>query len=166
MSTIGVRAIRSQAQSDLASLKTAAKVRRRPICRKWFENMDYARSSCGLDIHTRVRTDASGKKQQGITFLLIPMDQPGVEVTPIHSMSGDHEVNQVFFTDAVTSVDNRIGAEGAGWTIAKFLLENERGGSCYAPRLLQSIDRLQELADEQPSGVNGSVAHDPRFQTN
>ena len=41
-------------------------------------------------------------------------------------MSGDHEVNQVFFTDAVTSVDNRIGAEGAGWTIAKFLLENER----------------------------------------
>jgi alkylation response protein AidB-like acyl-CoA dehydrogenase len=79
-------------------------------------------------------------------------------------MSGDHEVNAVFFTDARTPACNRIGEEGQGWTIAKFLLENERGGSCFAPRLLQSIDRLEELAQTQPSGVNGAIAHDPRFR--
>jgi alkylation response protein AidB-like acyl-CoA dehydrogenase len=111
-----------------------------------------------------VRTDATVKKQAGISFLLVPMDQPGVSVTPIYSMSGDHEVNAVFFTDARTPAEYRIGDEGAGWTIAKFLLENERGGSCYAPRLLQSIDRLENLAQTQPSGVNGALAHDPRFR--
>ena len=79
-------------------------------------------------------------------------------------MSGDHEVNQVFFSDARTSADNRIGEEGQGWSIAKFLLENERGGSCYAPRLLQSIDELERLAGEQPSGVNGALVHDARLR--
>jgi alkylation response protein AidB-like acyl-CoA dehydrogenase len=92
------------------------------------------------------------------------MDQPGVEVAPILSMSGDHEVNQVFFTDARTAANNRIGEEGQGWTIAKFLLENERGGSCFAPRLLQNIAELEELAKSQPSGINGAIAHDPRFR--
>lgn len=149
--------------SDLASLKTSARregdkyiVNGSKIWTTHAHHADW--------IFALVRTDSSGKKQQGITFLLIPMDQPGVEVTPILSMSGDHEVNQVFFSDAETSVDNRIGEEGAGWSIAKFLLENERGGSCFAPRLLQSIAKLEELARTQPSGVNGAVAHDPRFR--
>ncbi|MBO6610020.1 acyl-CoA dehydrogenase family protein [Altererythrobacter sp.] len=149
--------------SDLASLKTSARLEGDQYIvngsKIWTTHAHHADWIFAL-----VRTDSSGKKQQGITFLLIPMDQPGVEVSPILSMSGDHEVNQVFFTDAVTSVENRIGEEGAGWSIAKFLLENERGGSCYAPRLLQSIERLRELAETQPSGVNGAVAHDPRFR--
>jgi alkylation response protein AidB-like acyl-CoA dehydrogenase len=115
-------------------------------------------------IFALVRTNPDVKKQAGISFLLVPMDQAGVSVSPIHSMSGDHEVNQVFFTDARTSVANRIGEEGQGWTIAKFLLENERGGSCYAPRLLSSISALEELAKEQPSGVNGAMAHDARLR--
>jgi len=115
-------------------------------------------------IFALVRTDPSVKKQQGITFLLVPMDQPGVEVAPILSMSGDHEVNQVFFNDARTSVANRIGEEGQGWTIAKFLLENERGGSCFAPQLLRNIAELETLARETPSGVNGAVGRDPRFR--
>jgi alkylation response protein AidB-like acyl-CoA dehydrogenase len=149
--------------SDLASLKTSARrdgdeyvINGSKI---WTTHAHHANWIFAL-----VRTDASVKKQAGISFLLVPMDQPGVEVTPIHSMSGDHEVNAVFFTDARTSVENRIGEEGAGWSIAKFLLENERGGSCFAPRLLQSIDRLEELAQTQPSGVNGAVLHDPRFR--
>lgn len=149
--------------SDLASLKTRAVLEgdsyRINGSKIWTTHAHHADWIFAL-----VRTDTTVKKQQGISFLLVPMDQPGVEVTPIHSMSGDHEVNAVFFTDARTSVDNRIGAEGAGWTIAKFLLENERGGSCYAPRLLQSIDRLESLAQTQPSGVNGAIAHDPRFR--
>ncbi|WFL77696.1 acyl-CoA dehydrogenase family protein [Altererythrobacter arenosus] len=149
--------------SDLASLKTSARLEGDKYVvngsKIWTTHAHHADWIFAL-----VRTDNTVKKQQGITFLLLPMDQPGVEVTPIHSMSGDHEVNQVFFTDAETSVDNRIGEEGQGWTIAKFLLENERGGSCFAPRLLQSIDRLENLAKTQPSGVNGAVAHDPRFR--
>ncbi|MFN3990935.1 MAG: acyl-CoA dehydrogenase family protein [Erythrobacter sp.] len=149
--------------SDLASLKTAARLEGDEYVingsKIWTTHAHHANWIFAL-----VRTDPSVKKQQGISFLLVPMDQPGITVTPIHSMSGDHEVNAVFFTDARTKVENRIGAEGQGWTIAKFLLENERGGSCYAPRLLQSIDRLEELAQTQPSGVNGALAHDARFR--
>jgi alkylation response protein AidB-like acyl-CoA dehydrogenase len=149
--------------SDLASLKTSARL----------ENGEYTVNGSKIWtthahhadwIFALVRTNPDVKKQAGITFLLLPMDQDGVEVTPIMSMSGDHEVNQVFFTDAKTPEENRIGEEGQGWTIAKFLLENERGGSCFAPRLIQSIDNLSALADEQPSGVNGALAHDTRFR--
>ena len=107
-----------------------------------------------------VRTDASGRKQQGITFLLLPMDQPGIRVTPILSMSADHEVNQVFFDDAETALDNRIGDEGQGWEIAKFLLENERGGSCFAPRLAAQIDELDRYADLQPDNCGATMADD------
>lgn len=149
--------------SDLASLKTTARLEGSEYVingsKIWTTHAHHAKWIFAL-----VRTDATVKKQQGISFMLVPMDQPGIEVTPIYSMSGDHEVNAVFFTDARTPVENRIGEEGQGWTIAKFLLENERGGSCYAPRLLQSIDRLETLAQSQPSGVNGALAHDPRFR--
>jgi alkylation response protein AidB-like acyl-CoA dehydrogenase len=149
--------------SDLASLKTSARRDGNDYVingsKIWTTHAHHANWIFAL-----VRTDASVKKQQGISFLLVPMDQPGIEVTPIHSMSGDHEVNAVFFSDARTPAENRIGDEGQGWTIAKFLLENERGGSCFAPRLLQSIGRLEELATTQPSGVNGALGHDARFR--
>ena len=157
--------------SDLASLKTTARLE--PGSGSGSGGDEYIVNGSKIWtthahhsdwIFALVRTDNSGKKQAGITFLLLPMDQPGVEVTPIRSMSGDHEVNAVFFSDARTGVDNRIGEEGAGWGIAKFLLENERGGSCFAPRLIQSIDRLEALAKEQPSGVNGAMAHDARLR--
>jgi alkylation response protein AidB-like acyl-CoA dehydrogenase len=149
--------------SDLASLKTSARrdgddyvVNGSKIWTTHAHHADW--------IFALVRTNTEVKKQNGISFLLLPMDQPGIEVAPILSMSGDHEVNQVFFTDARTPVENRIGAEGEGWTIAKFLLENERGGSCFAPRLIKNIEELERLAREQPSGVNGAMAHDPRFR--
>ena len=149
--------------SDLASLKTTARLEGNEYIingsKIWTTHAHHSNWIFAL-----VRTDPNVKKQAGISFLLVPMDQPGVEVTPIHSMSGDHEVNAVFFTDARTPIENRIGEEGQGWSIAKFLLENERGGSCFAPRLLQSIDRLTELAETQPSGVNGAIAHDARFR--
>ncbi|MFO1239435.1 MAG: acyl-CoA dehydrogenase family protein [Sphingomonadaceae bacterium] len=149
--------------SDLASLSTGARLDGNEYVingsKIWTTHAHHADWIFAL-----VRTNTEVKKQQGITFLLVPMDQPGVEVAPIMSMSGDHEVNQVFFTDARTPANNRIGEEGQGWTIAKFLLENERGGSCFAPRLLQNIAELEELAKSQPSGVNGAIAHDPRFR--
>ena len=149
--------------SDLASLSTGARLDGDEYVingsKIWTTHAHHADWIFAL-----VRTNTEVKKQQGITFLLVPMDQPGVEVAPILSMSGDHEVNQVFFTDARTAANNRIGEEGQGWTIAKFLLENERGGSCFAPRLLQNIAELEELAKSQPSGINGAIAHDPRFR--
>ncbi|MEP0189273.1 MAG: acyl-CoA dehydrogenase family protein [Erythrobacter sp.] len=149
--------------SDLASLKTSAKLDGDEYTvngsKIWTTHAHHANWIFAL-----VRTDTTVKKQAGITFLLLPMDQEGVEVSPIMSMSGDHEVNAVFFSDAKTGVENRIGEEGAGWTIAKFLLENERGGSSFAPRLIQGIEKLEQLAQTQPSGVNGAIAHDVRFR--
>ena len=153
--------------SDLASLRTRARLAMGPDggeyvingSKIWTTHAHHANWMFAL-----VRTDPDVKPQRGISFLLVPMDQPGIEVAPILSMSGDHEVNQVFLTDARSGVGNRIGEEGQGWTIAKFLLENERGGSCYAPRLLRTIDELGRLAKEAPSGVNGALIHDPRFR--
>ncbi len=146
--------------SDLASLKTSARREGEEYVvtgsKIWTTHAHHADWMFCL-----VRTDAAVKAQAGISFLLIPMDQPGVEIAPILTMAGDHEVNQVFLDGARTSVANRIGDEGQGWTIAKFLLENERGGSCHAPRLLQTINRLKGAAEHLPSGVNGALSHDP-----
>lgn len=148
--------------SDLASLKTRA-VREGDVYRVtgskiWTTHAHYADWMFAL-----VRTDPAASPQRGITFLLIPMDQPGISITPIVTLAGDHEVNAVFFDNAETAVENRIGAEGQGWTIAKYLLENERGGSAHAPRLLVALDRLAAAAADTPSGTNGAMAHDRDF---
>jgi alkylation response protein AidB-like acyl-CoA dehydrogenase len=154
------------AGSDLASLKTRA-VRNgdRYIVngtKIWTTHAHYADWMFCL-----ARTDAHVKPQAGISFLLINMRQPGITIRPIIGMAGDHEVNQVFLDDVEARVADRIGDEGQGWTIAKYLLENERGGSCAAPRLLAELDRLERLMRDQPSGTNGasngSLGHDPDF---
>ena len=109
------------------------------------------------------RTSTGEKKQQGITFLLVPMDQPGIVITPIVSMSGDHEVNQVFFDNAETTVECRVGDEGQGWDIAKFLLQNERGGSCFAPKLLAGIKKIEVEAKSSSSPTHGNMSEDKDF---
>jgi alkylation response protein AidB-like acyl-CoA dehydrogenase len=148
--------------SDLASLKTrAVRDGDRYIVngtKIWTTHAHYADWMFCL-----ARTDPDVKPQAGISFLLINMHQPGIAVRPIIGMAGDHEVNQVFLDDAEALVANRIGEEGEGWTIAKYLLENERGGSCAAPRLIADLDRLERLALAQPSGVNGALGHDDDF---
>lgn len=98
-----------------------------------------------------VRTDPEVKPQRGISFLLIDMTSPGVTVRPILSASGDHELNEVFLENVRVPVANRVGDEGQGWSIAKFLLENERGGTGYAPQLLADLDRLVRAAG--PAGA-------------
>jgi alkylation response protein AidB-like acyl-CoA dehydrogenase len=102
-----------------------------------------------------VRTDTEVKRQAGISFLLIDMDQPGITVRPIYTLAGDHEVNQVFFDNAEAPLENLVGEEGQGWTIAKFLLENERGGSCHAPKLIADLDAITEAAKAEPDGHGG-----------
>ena len=93
-----------------------------------------------------VRTANAGRPQAGITFLLCPLNLPGIEIRPLTSISGDHEVNQVFFTDVHVPVQNRIGEENAGWEVAKYLLQLERGAGPQVPTLLQQICELKEVA--------------------
>lgn len=94
-----------------------------------------------------VRTGAeTARRQDGISFLLIDMRSPGITVRPIRSASGDHEVNQVFLDGVRVPLDHRIGDEGQGWVIAKYLLEFERGGAIAAARLRAALDRVVALA--------------------
>ena len=104
-----------------------------------------------------VRTSTEGKQQEGISFLLIDMKSPGIRIDPIYLVDGTrtpmrHEVNQVFFTDVEVPVENRVGEENKGWTYAKYLLEFERGGNPYSPRLRAAYDRLMRLSKAMPSG--------------
>ncbi|HLZ97581.1 MAG TPA: acyl-CoA dehydrogenase family protein [Steroidobacteraceae bacterium] len=110
-----------------------------------------------------VRTDSSVKAQRGISFLLVDMKQPGVRVRPIVTLAGDHEVNEVFLDDVRVHEADLVGAEGQGWTIAKFLLENERGGSCHAPKLLADIRRLRSDASREPAGDGLTLLQEPLF---
>jgi alkylation response protein AidB-like acyl-CoA dehydrogenase len=97
-----------------------------------------------------VRTDDTGKPQQGITFLLLDMDLPGISVKPIVFASSTHEVNQVFFDNVRVPKINIVGEENQGWTVAKYLLEFERGGG-GAARFNVGLQRLRNLADQTNS---------------
>jgi alkylation response protein AidB-like acyl-CoA dehydrogenase len=110
-----------------------------------------------------VRTQTEGKPQAGITFLLLEMDTPGISVKPIITLAGEHEVNQVFFDNVRVPVSGRIGAENAGWTVAKYLLEFERGGGSAAG-LKVSFERLKALAREEAGDGGGPLIHDPAFR--
>ncbi|PXA88723.1 acyl-CoA dehydrogenase [Caulobacter sp. D5] len=97
-----------------------------------------------------VRTSTEGKPQAGITFLLVEMDRPGIRVDPIITMAGEHEVNQVLFDDVRTPRADRLGEEDQGWTVAKHLLEFERGGG-YAAGLEAGLERLRgQVEPEDP----------------
>ena len=110
-----------------------------------------------------VRTQKDGKPQQGITFLLLEMDAPGITVRPIITLAGDHEVNQVFFDNVRVPASGRIGEENSGWTVAKYLLEFERGGSS-APGLRVALDRLRTLAVQERSDAGAPLIEDPVFR--
>ncbi len=139
--------------SDLASLRTKAErqgdhylVNGQKI---WTTNAHFADW-----IFCLVRTSNEGKRQEGISFLLIDMKSPGIKVDPIYLIDGTrtpmrHEVNQVFFTDVQVPVENLVGEENKGWTYAKYLLEFERGGQAFGPRLRKAFRHLQVLSKTQ-----------------
>ncbi len=111
-----------------------------------------------------VRTSSEGKQQDGITFVLIDdMNTPGLTVKPILTLAGDHEVNQVFFDDVRVPKANRIGPENAGWTVAKHLLEYERGGDAYTPNLYARLDDVRRIAREEAADGGGRLIEDPGF---
>ena len=94
-----------------------------------------------------VRTSREGPRQAGITFLLLDMDTPGINVRPIVSIANDHDFNQVFFEDVRVPVSGRLGEENQGWTVAKYLLEFERAVA-YAAGLHAARDKLEAAARE------------------
>lgn len=110
-----------------------------------------------------VRTDNSGKKQRGISFLLIDMKTPGLTVRPIHSIDGEHELNEVFFDDVRVPVENRVGDEGMGWSYAKFLLGHERTGIARTGVTKERIQRIKAVAGQTGSHW-GILADDPQFR--
>ncbi|PRB84103.1 acyl-CoA dehydrogenase family protein [Pseudomonas sp. MYb185] len=95
-----------------------------------------------------VRTGTDGKPQSGISFLLIDMRSPGVTVKPIHTMDGYHHVNEVWLEDVIVPAENLVGEEGAGWTYAKFLLQNERTAGAIVGQAWHVLDRLKKHAAE------------------
>ncbi|MDC0237841.1 acyl-CoA dehydrogenase family protein [Gammaproteobacteria bacterium] len=110
------------------------------------------------------RTDDTGIKQEGITFLLIPMKQDGIEVKPIITLGGAHSVNMVHITDVKVPIENRIGEEGKGWTYAKGLLQHERTGLAGISRSIVALESLKRQAQSVSRG-NGTLMDDPAFKS-
>jgi alkylation response protein AidB-like acyl-CoA dehydrogenase len=95
-----------------------------------------------------VRTGASAKPQEGISFLLIDMKTPGVTVRPIIMLDGAHAVNDVFLDNVKVPVANLVGKENEGWTCAKFLLANERLGIAEVPSSKRGVSMLRTISDD------------------
>lgn len=108
------------------------------------------------------RTDSSGKKQDGITVLVLPTNSPGFTRQPIRLLDGTVEVCQCFFDDVKVPVANRIGEEGKGWGIAKHLLGLERLGTAEIARSRAMVVRLKQAAREEASGGRPLI-EDPFF---
>ncbi len=106
------------------------------------------------------RTDNSGRKQEGITFLVLDLKSPGVTIRPILLFEGTHEVNQVFFDNVRVPVGNRLGDEHKGWTIAKYLLSLERFGTAEVSRSMASLARLKSFLNDQDPFRHAPVQKD------
>ena len=136
------------AGSDLASLKTTA-VRDGD---HYVVNGQKTWTTLGHHankIFCLVRTSKEGKPQEGISFLLIDMDTPGVEVRPIILIDGTHEVNEVWFDDVRVPVENLVGEENKGWTYAKYLLLHERTNTAGIGLALEGLDHLRMIAEKE-----------------
>ncbi len=136
------------AGSDLASLKTTA-VRDGDSYivngqKTWTTLGQYANM-----IFCLVRTSQEGRRQEGISFLLIDMNSPGIEVRPIITLDGEHEVNEVFFSDVRVPVENLVGEENRGWTCAKYLLTYERTNIAGVGQSTAALERLKVVAARQ-----------------
>ena len=150
--------------SDLASLKTRAVrdgdsyvVNGQKIWTSHAHHADW--------IFCLVRTDPDVKKQEGISFLLIDMKTPGVEVRPIISMDGCHYLNEVFFTDVRVPATNLIGEENKGWTYAKFLLGNERSGIAGVGKSKKKIEKIIDAARKERGNGEGALWNDADFRS-
>jgi hypothetical protein len=137
------------AGSDLASLKTTAVrdgdhyvINGQKTWTTLAQHADWGFFLC--------RTDPNAAKpQEGISFILVDMNTPGIEVRPIITIDGGHEVNEVWLTDVRVPVENRVGEENQGWTYAKFLLAHERSGIAGVARSKRGIEKLRSIASTE-----------------
>jgi alkylation response protein AidB-like acyl-CoA dehydrogenase len=149
--------------SDLASLKTRADrdgddyvVNGQKIWTSHAHHADW--------IFCLVRTNPDVKKQEGISFLLIDLNTPGIERRPIISMDGAHYLNEVFFTDVRVPAANLIGEENKGWTYAKFLLGNERSGIAGVGKSKKKIEKIIAAAKQERGNGDGPLWEDADFR--
>jgi alkylation response protein AidB-like acyl-CoA dehydrogenase len=150
------------AGSDLASLKTRAERQGDHYIvngqKTWTTLAQHADM-----IFCLVRTSSAGKRQEGISFLLIDMRTPGITVRPIITLDGEHEVNEVWFEDVKVPAQNLVGEEGRGWTYAKFLLSHERTGIAGVGASKRELRMLKYIASQEQR--NGRpLIEDPRFR--
>jgi len=143
------------AGSDLSSLKTKA-VRDGDDYiisgeKTWTTHAHFANMIFAL-----VRTSREDKQQNGISFLLVDMDSPGVTVKPIITIAGDHEVNQVHFDNVRVPASNLVGEEGKGWSYAKYLLEFERGGGAPSTRSRTALERYKTILRSEAGDTPGN----------
>ena len=115
-------------------------------------------------MHCLVRTDSRGRRQDGITFMLIDMSAPGITIRPIVTIDGQHHTNQIFLDDVRVPAENVVGSEGEGWKIAKFLLGHERISIADTGPKLRLMKRLRAMnaqiqhAPAVPAGVKTRLA--------
>ncbi|CAJ1510753.1 acyl-CoA dehydrogenase family protein [[Mycobacterium] holstebronense] len=151
-----------EAGSDLAALSMAATVDGDDlVCtgsKIWTTHAGEANWMFAL-----VRTSRTAKKQQGITFVLIDMTSPGIEIRPLVMTSGEEIQNQVFFDEVRVPKTNVIGEIDSGWTVAKYLLEFERGGGAVAPGLQVVAEEIATAAKNQPGPGGGKLSDDDAF---
>lgn len=149
------------AGSDLASLKTRASRDGDEYVingqKTWTTLGQHANK-----IFCLVRTSGEGKPQEGISFVLVDIDTPGIDMRPIRLIEGGHEVNEVFFTDVRVPVSNLVGEENKGWTIAKFLLSHERTGIAGVGFSMQALEEVKTLAHSIRRGAKRLI-DDPLF---
>ncbi|MEU4846293.1 acyl-CoA dehydrogenase family protein [Streptomyces gilvosporeus] len=146
-----------EAGSDLAGLRTVAVKDRdgyRISGQKIWTSLAGEADWCFV----LARTDTREKRHRGLSFLLVPMDQPGrIEVRPIRQMSGTAEFNEVFFDGALARTGHVVGGEGNGWRVAMALLARERGVST----LVQQIGFAAELSAVVADAVASGAVRDP-----
>jgi alkylation response protein AidB-like acyl-CoA dehydrogenase len=99
-----------------------------------------------------VRTSITGKPQEGISFILVDLDTPGIEMRPIRLIEGGYEVNEVFFTDVRVPISRLVGTENMGWTIAKYLLTHERTNIAGVGFSIQALEEVKALARQVKRG--------------
>jgi len=133
------------AGSDLASLKTTAERRGDHYVvngqKTWTTQGQHANM-----IFCLVRTDREARPQEGISFLMIDMTTPGVDVRPIRTLDGDREINEVFFTNVRVPVENVVGEENRGWAVAKYLFSYERIGLAGIGFCVAALEKLRVAA--------------------
>ncbi len=146
------------AGSDLAGVRTTAEL----DGDEWRINGQKVWTTAAMSANWMfllARTSNDPIRHQGLTFLLLPMDQEGVDVRPLRQISGGADFNEVFLTDARTPRAHVLGAVGAGWMVAMTMLGFERGSSAriLPIRLRQELDRLLLLAEQEPDSLSPAL---------